>query len=98
MDYILQLFKALANERRLKIVRLLWEEEEVAMEDIAQKLKIPLATCCRNLKLLEKAYVVLSRYKNGRALYRLNQPTKHVYNKLALELINLANKRKKARK
>ena len=68
MDYVLQLLKAFANERRLQIVKLLLKKGELFIEEIAEELKIPLATCCRNLKILEKAYVVLSRYKNGRAL------------------------------
>ena len=74
MDYILQLLKAFANERRLEMVRLLLKKGEISIEEIAKELKIPLATCCRNLKILEKAYVVLSRYRNGKALYKLNNP------------------------
>jgi len=93
MDYLLQLFKAVSNERRLKIVELLLKEGELVVEKIAQKLKIPLATCCRNLKILEKAYVVESRRKKGYALYRLNKPDKHIYNRLLIELIKLRSQR-----
>jgi len=94
VDYILQLFKALANDRRLKIVELLLDKEELFIEDIADILKMPLATCCRNLKILEKAYIVASRHKRGRVLYKLNQPNTHIYNKLLIKLIKLRYERK----
>ncbi len=94
MDYILQLFKALANDRRLKIVELLLDKGELLIEDIAHTLKMPLATCCRNLKILEKAYIVLSRHKKGRVLYKLNQPHTHIYNKLIMKLIKLHDERR----
>jgi len=94
MDYVLQLLKAFANERRLQIVKLLLKKGELFIEEIAEELKIPLATCCRNLKILEKAYVVLSRYKNGRALYKLNNPNTHIYNKLIIELIKLSEEKR----
>jgi len=98
MNYVLQLFKAVANERRLKMVKVLLEKGELSIGEIAEELRIPLATCCRNLKILEKAYVVLSRYKNGKALYKLNNPGKHKYNKVIIELIKLSDERKRRRK
>lgn len=93
MDYILQLFKAVSNDRRLKIIELLLKEGELLIENVAEKLKIPLATCCRNLKTLEKVYLVKSRRKKGYVLYRLNKPDKHIYNKLLIELIKLRGRK-----
>lgn len=94
MDYILQVFKALANERRLKILELLLDEKEISIRDIASKLKIPLATCCRNLKILEKVYLINSRIKSNEAFYSLNLPKEHPYNKLIFQLIQLRRKRR----
>ena len=94
MDYLLQLFKGVANERRMKLIKLLLDKGEMYIEDIAAELKIPLATCCRNLKVLERVYMVKSRRKNGRVLYQLNNPTKHSYNKTIIELIKRYRKRK----
>ena len=89
MDYLLQLFKGLANETRLKIVELLLDGREYSIEDIANKLKIPFATCCRNLKIMERVYLIESRRKLGYVFYRLNKPDKHMYNKLIVELVKL---------
>ena len=93
MDYLLQLFKGVANERRMKLIKLLLDKGEMYIEDIAASLKIPLATCCRNLKVLERIYMVQSRRKSGRVLYQLNNPTKHPYNKPIIELIKKYRKK-----
>ncbi|OPX30004.1 MAG: hypothetical protein B1H08_02675 [Candidatus Omnitrophica bacterium 4484_171] len=98
MDYLLQLFKSVANERRLEIAELLLKEGELPIEEIAEKLKIPLATCCRNLKALEKVYFVSSRRKRGRALYKLNKPDKHIYNIKIIDMIKIRNQKKASRK
>jgi len=92
MDYLLQLFKGVANDRRIKIIELLLKHGEMYIEEISSKLKIPSATCCRNLKVLERVYLVSSRRKNGRVLYKLNNPAKHPYNRL---IVNLIKKRRK---
>lgn len=94
MDYILQLFKGIANDRRIKLIELLFDKGEMYIADIAFTLKIPLSTCCRNLKVLERVYVVSSRRKAARVLYRLNNPTKHPYNKPIIGLIKKYRKRK----
>jgi DNA-binding transcriptional ArsR family regulator len=95
MDYLLQLFKGMGNERRMSMVELLLDRGEMHIEDIAAILKIPLATCCRNLKILERVYVVNIRRKNGRVLYSLNNPSKHPYNSLIIALIKKYRKKKK---
>ncbi len=95
MDYILQLFKGVANERRMKLVELLLDRGEMYIEDIATTLKIPLATCCRNLKILERVYMVKSRRKNSRVLYQLNNPGEHPYNKPIIEIIKRYRAKKK---
>jgi DNA-binding transcriptional ArsR family regulator len=96
VDYLLQVFKALANDRRLQMIELLLDREDLPIEGIASRLKIPLATRCRNLKVLERTYLVSSRGKKGYVFYRLNQPDGHAYNRLVLELIK-RRKRKKNR-
>jgi len=94
MDYLLQIFRALGYERRLKIIELLLEKGELSIEEIASAIKIPLATCCRNLKVLERAYLVNSRRKSGQVFYQLNRPNEHPYNRLIIELIKLRRERK----
>lgn len=94
MDYLLQIFRALAHERRLKIIELLLEKEELSIEEISSELKIPFATCCRNLKILERVYLLNSQRRRGRVYYKLNRPTEHVYNKLLIKLIKLRRERR----
>jgi DNA-binding transcriptional ArsR family regulator len=94
MDYILQVFKALANERRLKILELLLEKDKLLIEEIARKLKIPSTTCCRNLKILERVYLVNSGRKKEGTFYSLNLPKEHPYNKLIFQLIKLRKERR----
>jgi len=95
MDYLLQLFKGIGNERRMRMVELLLNKGEMYIEDIASTLKIPKATCCRNLKILERIYMLNSKRKNGRVLYSLNNPTKHPYNRSIISMIKKYGSRKK---
>lgn len=94
MDYLLQVFKALANDRRLRILELLLDKGELHIENMASELKIPLATCCRNLKILEKTYIISSRRNKGHVLYKLNKPDDHIYNKRIFELIRTRRTKK----
>ena len=87
MDYLLQLFKALANPKRVQIIEYLLCNGETHIEVIAKDLKIPLATCCRNLKILEKVYLVISRIKNGKAFYSIKNPAEHPYREKLIELV-----------
>ncbi len=50
MDYLLQVFKALAHDRRLGIIGLLLERRELTIEALSSELKMPFASCCRELK------------------------------------------------
>ncbi|MCP2599185.1 hypothetical protein NLB65_01870, partial [Candidatus Aminicenantes bacterium AC-335-B20] len=45
------------------------------------------ATCCRNLKILEKVYLVLSKIKDGKAFYKIKNPSEHPYRKALVGLI-----------
>ncbi len=98
MDYILQVFKALSHERRLKILEILLEKGELSIEEISSKLKIPTATCCRNLKILERVYLVNSKRRKDGAFYSLNLPKDHPYNKLIFQLIKLRKERREKTK
>lgn len=89
MDYLLQLLKAISNERRIKILEYLIENGEKELEEISDDLKIPYATCCRNLKILEKVYLVLSKMKNAKVYYKLKNPKEHPFKNKIIELIKL---------
>jgi predicted transcriptional regulator len=89
MDYLLQLLKAVSNERRIKILEYLIEEGEKELEEISHDLKIPYATCCRNLKVLEKVYLISSKTKNAKVYYKLKNPKEHPFKNKIIELIKL---------
>jgi len=80
MDYLLQVFKALRNKRKFAIIELLLKKKQLSLEKIADQLKIPKNTCCRNLKVLEKVHLIDSKIRKGNAYYFLNRPMDHPYN------------------
>jgi DNA-binding transcriptional ArsR family regulator len=92
MDFLTQLFKGVANERRLEMLELLLDEKEVPIEEIASRLKIPEATCCRNLKILERVHIVRSHRRNERVFYSRDDAQGFFYNRTIIDLI----RRKKA--
>jgi len=87
MDFLLQLYKSVANERRLRILGVLINGEELCIEEIASQIKIPFATCCRNLKILERVNLVKSSTRNGRVLYRINSKSKYKNNQQIIDMI-----------
>ena len=93
MDYLLQVFKALAHDRRLRIIELLSERHELTIEVLSSELKIPFASCCRNLKILERVYIVKSRRAGGYVFYSLNKPDDHIYNRHILDMVLLRKKK-----
>jgi len=93
MDFLTQLFKGVANERRLQMLELLVDGGEILIEEIASRLKIPEATCCRNLKILERVHLVRSHRRSGRVFYSINASQGYLYNRTIIDLI-----RRKARR
>jgi len=94
MDFLTQLFKGVANERRMQILELLLDGEEIPIEEIASRLKIPEATCCRNLKIMERVHLVRSHRRSGRVLYSINTAQGYFYNKTIIDLIRRKAKRR----
>lgn len=73
MDDTLRVFKAVANERRLDMIRLLAEKGQLSLQQVAFLLDIPEATACRNLKILETAGIVKSTIIRAIAQYWLDR-------------------------
>ena len=96
MDFLLKLFKSLANEKRLKIIEVLIEHKEMTLESIARKLNLPYKTVARNLKILENAGLVTSQILQGIAYYSLNDTPDLSYNRNLLNLIRVRLKEKKS--
>jgi ArsR family transcriptional regulator len=87
MDLLQKVFKAVANEKRLKMLALLLKNREMELKDIYTNLKIPQATASRNLKILEKNRFLSSRYERGRVFYSLIESDEFPYNKAVLNSI-----------
>ena len=92
MDMLLRLFKAVANEKRIKLLTILLEYKILRLEEIAEIMKIPEATATRNLKILEKVKLLQSFYENGKVYYKLNADPALPYN---MEILALIRNRKR---
>ena len=68
METKVQLFKALADKTRLKILWLLLEEKELRVGDITGVLVIPQSTVSRHLRHLLNAGLVKDR-RDGQSVY-----------------------------
>ena len=88
MDLLIKLFKSLANEKRVKIVKILLENEWITLTSIVDELQLPYKTVARNLKILEKAGLVKSRIMKGLAYYSLDNKPDYYYNKKLIEIID----------
>ncbi len=95
MDYLVRIFKSVANERRVRILERLERSKEQTVEEIAEHLHIPYKTVCRNLTILEKTKMVKRRMRNGRALYSIEDSPQLIFGR---EIMNLIKKRALKRK
>jgi ArsR family transcriptional regulator len=72
MDNTLRMFKAVANEKRLRLIHVLNKQGRMSLRDISDIMDIPETTTCRNLKILENAGLVKSEIRNAFAEYWIN--------------------------
>ena len=96
MDPLVKVFKAVGNDTRLSMLRLLFREGELPTEIIAKKLSIPRATTCRNLKILERVDLVKNRRWKVDVYYSINTTVIQDAHKILLDLIKEENKRLKS--
>ena len=80
-------FKAVANDRRICLIKLLNRRGRMSLREIVDVMDIPEATACRNLKILENADLVKSEIKNSLAEYWLNKYDSLFLNKAVLNMI-----------
>ena len=64
----IQFFRALANEERLEIVKLLKENKEMAAQDVEKHFYLEQSTTSHHLNTLKRAGIAKSR-KEGRKIY-----------------------------
>lgn len=70
-DYI-KLFKSLANEERLAIVKLLIKNKEMFAQDIERQFYLEQSTTSHHLNMLKKAGVTKSRKEGRKVFYSVN--------------------------
>jgi len=72
---VADIFKALANEKRLEALSILLAEGEMSLQSLSEKLQMPLKTASRNLAILKKAGFLAARTQNGKLVYEINTST-----------------------
>ena len=87
MDFLIKIFKALANEHRLKLLHTLMKKGEKEISELAREIGIPYKTAARNLKILEQTNFVISRRWQGLVYYSLRREPGLEYNKILYNLI-----------
>ena len=87
MDFLIKIFKALANEHRVKLLHTLMKKGEKEISELAQEISIPYKTAARNLKILEQTNLVISRRWQGLVYYSLRSEPGLEYNKTLYNLI-----------
>jgi DNA-binding transcriptional ArsR family regulator len=63
--------KAVANRRRLRMLRVLKKRRELHVGALADEVEIPLKTVSRNLRLMERTGLLVSETRAGRVFYRV---------------------------
>jgi ArsR family transcriptional regulator len=87
MDFLIKIFKALANEHRVKLLHTLMKKGEKEISELAKEIAIPYKTAARNLKILEQTNLVISRRWQGLVYYSLRSEPGLEYNKILYNLI-----------
>lgn len=72
MPQMERVLKALANKRRLKMIRALVKRRVLHVSALADEVEVPLKTVSRNLRLMELAGLVTSEPRAGRVYYSVS--------------------------
>jgi len=87
MDFLIKIFKALANEHRVKLLHILMKKGEKEISELSHEIGIPYKTAARNLKILEQTNLIISRRWQGLVYYSLRSEPGLEYNKTLYNLI-----------
>jgi len=94
MDFLLRMFKALANETRIKIIEILLRKKQLSLDEIATYINRPYKTVAGHLKNLEKAGLLKTQRWKGEVLYSLNAGSNLYYNRQLIDLVKKRMSRK----
>lgn len=73
-----KILKALANSRRLSIIRLLKKRKEVAVGDIAKEIKLSFRATSRHIIILASADILEKEQRSVQVFYRISRNLPHV--------------------
>ncbi len=91
MDIATKVFKAVANEKRIKILKLLLkEDDEMSVESIAESLKIGYKTASQHLQKLANVGLVKKRQKGLYSFYSINYDASKIFNSAILDVLKKA--------
>lgn len=71
----IQLFKALANEDRLKIIQLLKQNHRMCAQDIQEHFYLEQSTTSHHLNTLRRAGITIAEKKGRNVYYTINTKT-----------------------
>lgn len=86
MDFLVKIFKALANEHRIELLHLL-QKGEKEISELSKHMRLPYKTVARNLKILERTNLVVSRRWQGMVYYSLRDERHLNYNNILFNVI-----------
>lgn len=84
---ITRLLKALANERRLRILKVLFEKKTLTVGEISEKINLSFRSTSRHLLLLERAGVLERKQIKTSVFYSITQPKRETFPKKVLALL-----------
>lgn len=67
------IFKALGNINRIKIIKMLVDGKSMTVTDIAKKIGVSLKSTSRHLFILKNLELLESEGKNGHVFYSMNE-------------------------
>ncbi|MEA1927103.1 MAG: helix-turn-helix domain-containing protein [Candidatus Auribacterota bacterium] len=91
MDYLVRIFKSVANETRIRLLEVLLDSKEETLESLSHTLRLPYKTASRNLIILEKAMLIRRRRWGGKIYYSVEKSLRLIY---VRGILNLVKKRK----
>jgi ArsR family transcriptional regulator len=87
MDALTKSFKAVANERRMRILRILLNKREMSVSQISQGINLSFKSTSRHLLRLEDVGLVKRRQDSLWVYYSINRKGLNRYNQALLQLI-----------
>ncbi len=87
MHALTKSFKAVANDRRIRILRMLLKKREMSISQISQGINLSFKSTSRHLLRLEDVGLIKRRQDSLWVYYSINREGLNRYNRVLLQLI-----------